>query len=362
METHVEHPITVQRTTTPQPHPAESQLGFGQYFTDHMFVMDYDAAQKWHAPRIVPRGPLALDPAAAVLHYGQALFEGLKAFRGVDGRVRLFRGLDHCHRLNHGAARLCMPPVDPEFILRGIVELVGVDRDWVPAAPGTALYIRPTMIATDPFLGVRAAKRYTFFTILSPVGSYYGTAGLAPVKIWVESHYVRAARGGLGAVKAGANYAASLLAAEEAKARGYAQVLWLDASQHRELEEVGTMNLFVRIGDEVITPPLGGSILGGMTRDCVLTLLREWGVRVSEHTITIDEVVAAHKTGTLREVFGTGTAAVISPVGELSGEVCGKLVINEGRIGDLSQRLYDAITAIQYAREPDTHGWLSEIQ
>jgi branched-chain amino acid aminotransferase len=357
----VQHEIPVQRTTTPHAHPPEDQLGFGQYFTDHMFQMEYDAGTGWHSPRVQPRAALSLDPAAAVLHYGQALFEGLKAFRGVDGTVRLFRALDHCRRLNVGAARLCMPAIDPELMLQALQTVVHTDRDWVPASPGTALYLRPTMIATEGFLGVRAARQYSFFIIQGPVGSYYGNAGLAPVKIWVEDRYVRAARGGLGAVKAGANYAASLLAAEEAKTRGYAQVLWLDASQHRELEEVGTMNLFVRIGDEVITPPLGGSILAGMTRDSVLTLLNHWGVRTSERTLTIDEIVAAHRAGTLREVFGTGTAAVISPVGELGGEACGRLVINDHRVGELSQRLYDAITGIQYGREPDPFGWLTDV-
>jgi branched-chain amino acid aminotransferase len=325
-----------------------------------MFMMDYEQGRGWYAPRVVPRAPLSLDPAAAVLHYGQALFEGLKAFRGGDERVRLFRLEDHCARLNQGAARLCMPQVDPALLRQGILEVVRVDQDWAPRAPGTAVYIRPTLIATEPFLGVRAAKRYTFFTILSPVGAYYDS-GLAPVKIWVEDRFVRAARGGLGAVKAGANYAASLLAAEQAKARGYAQVLWLDAAHHREVEEVGTMNVFFRINDELVTPALDGSILSGMTRDTVLTLAKSWGLRATERTITVDEIVAAHKAGTLREVFGCGTAAVISPVGELGGEVTGTLTINGGRTGEVAQKLYTAITDIQYGRAADEYHWLTPV-
>lgn len=355
------HPIEIQRTSHPRPHTPETELGFGRVFTDHMFVMDHDDARGWHSPRVVPYGPIGMDPAAAVFHYGQAMFEGLKAFRGHDGRVRLFRVERHCARMNEGAARLRMPAIDTTLLRAALEAHVRVDEAWVPSTPGTALYIRPTMIANEPFLGVRAARGYTFFVILSPVGAYYGGEGLKPVKIWIEESYTRAARGGLGAVKAGANYAASLLAAEEARAKGFAQVLWLDAAEHKKLEEVGTMNLFVRIGDEVITPPLGGSILAGVTRDCVLTLLREWGVRASERDVTVDELLAAHRAGTLREVFGTGTAAVISPVGEL-GRGDERYVINGGKVGEVSLKLYEAISAIQYARVPDTHGWLSDVR
>jgi branched-chain amino acid aminotransferase len=262
--------------------------------------------------------------------------------------------------MNQGAGRLCMPEVDPAFLLRALQELVRVDESWVPSSPGTALYIRPALIGTEPFLGVRPARRYMLFIILSPVGAYY-ESGLAPVKIWIEERYVRAARGGLGAAKAGANYAASLRAAEDAKAKGYAQVLWLDAYKHAELEEVGTMNLFVRIGDELITPPLGGTILDGMTRRSVLELARGWGVPVAERAILLSELVAAQRAGTLREVFGTGTASVIAPVGELGGESCGKMVVGGGKTGELAAKLYDKITAIQYGRQPDEHGWLSPI-
>jgi branched-chain amino acid aminotransferase len=298
-----------------------------------------------------------LDPAAAVLHYAQELFDGLKAFRGADGRVRVFRLDRHCRRMHDGAARMCMPAIDEALIREAILALVRQDRDWVPAWQGTSLYLRPTQIANEPFLGVRPSKRYLFFVIASPVGGYHGDA-FSPARIWVEDKYVRSAVGGLGAVKAGANYAASLLAAEEAKARGYAQVLWTDATEHTYLEEVGTMNMVVRIGDEFVTPPLGGSILGGVTRDSVMTLLRDWGFQVGERPLGMEELIRAYRTGTLREVFGCGTAAVITPVGELGwkGE---RITINDGRPGEMARRLFDAITGIQYGSLPDPHGWIT---
>lgn len=351
--------IEIHRTTAPKARPNEKELGFGKFFTDHMAVVEYDADRGWHDARVVPYGPIALDPSAAVLHYGQELFEGIKAFRGDDGKIRTFRIDKNCNRMNEGAARICMPTMDPEQMAEVIAAAIRVDADWVPHAPGTALYIRPTLIATEPFLGVRPSKTYKFLVILSPVGAYFAE-GLNPVKIWVENKYVRAARGGLGYIKAGANYAASLLAAEEAKKKGYAQVLWLDANEHKWFEEVGTMNLFVRLGDEIVTAPLGGSILAGVTRDSVLTILRDWGMKVSERPISIDEVATAASRGELKEVFGTGTAAVISPVKELcyKGET---LKVGDGKTGEVSQRLYDAITGIQYGRVPDTRGWLREI-
>jgi branched-chain amino acid aminotransferase len=349
----------VQLTTAPRPHPPDDQLGFGKYFSDHMFVMDWTPQRGWHGGRVVPYGPLALEPAAAVLHYGQAMFEGLKAFRGRDGKVRLFRVDRHCRRMQQGAPRLCIPPVDPEVMRQGIEALLRVDAAWVPSAPGTAMYIRPTLVASEGFLGVRPAERYSFFVICSPVGAYYAE-GMKPVKIWVEREHVRAAAGGLGAVKAGANYAASLLAGERARKNGYAQVLWLDAAEHRWLEEVGTMNLVLKIDGELVTPPLGGTILDGVTRDCVKTIARGWGMKVSERRVAIDEVVAAHKGGRLDEVFGCGTAAVISAVGELAyGDE--RMVINDGAIGETARRLYDEITGIQYGTRPDPEQWLSDI-
>lgn len=347
--------IPVTRTSSPRPRPAEDTLGFGKYFADHMLLVDYVKGQGWHAPRIVPYGPLDLEPAAAGLHYGQAMFEGLKAYRQVDGRVALFRIDRHAARMAAGAERLSIPPVDTGLFTQGITQLVAADRDWVPQAPGTALYIRPTLLATEPFLGVRAAERYTFFVITSPVGTYY-TGGMRPVKIWVERERVRAVRGGIGNTKAAANYVASLQVAEQARAKGCDQVLWLDAIEHRWLEEVGTMNLFVLIGDELVTPPLGGSILAGITRETVLTLAREWGLTVSERMVSIDEVQAAHADGHLREVFGSGTAAVIQAVGTLvdNGQ---EMAINGGVPGPLAERLYETITRLQYGVDPDTRGW-----
>ncbi len=352
--------IDIQRTAHPKAKPVLPDLGFGRVFTDHMVLMDYDKPAGWGAPRVVPYGPLSLDPSTTVFHYAQAMFEGMKAFRGKDGKVRLFRAERHAKRMAEGAKRLCMPSVDPEVMLQSLHTLLAVDEAWVPSAPNTAMYVRPTMIGTDPLLGVRASTRYLFFIILSPVGAYW-TDGFKPLKIWVEEKYVRAAQGGTGSVKASANYVASLAASEEAKARGYAQVLWLDAKEHKYIEEVGTMNLFVRIGDEVLTAPLEGTILGGVTRDCVITLLRSWGVKVSERKVSVDELVSAHRQGELKEVFGTGTAAVISSVGEL-GREGGKMVINDGQVGELSKRLFDAITGIQYGEQPDQFGWLTELQ
>jgi branched-chain amino acid aminotransferase len=351
--------IDVQRTTTPRPRPAESELAFGKYFADHMVVLTYESPRGWHESKIVPYGPLTLDPASSALHYGQAMFDGMKAFRQPDGRVALFRVNDHARRMSHGAPRLSMPSIDPVLMRDALVTLVSVDKDWVPSSPGTALYIRPVLIGTEPFLGVRPSLQYLFYVITSPVGAYYA-AGLRPVKIWVEAEAVRAVRGGIGAVKAGANYVASLKSAEDARHRGYEQVLWLDAIEHAFLEEVGTMNLFVAIGDELITPPLGGSILGGITRDSVLTLARDWGLRVTERAIPFSEILSAHADGRLREVFGVGTAAVVCAVGEL-GYSEGRITINDGEVGPLAQRLYGGITDIQYGRVPDRHGWLAYV-
>ncbi len=351
--------IRVVKATTHKTKPKDSELGFGNVFTDHMFVADFQEEKGWYDPRVVPYGLLPLDPAAAVLHYAQAVFDGLKAFRGVDGKVRLFRPQKHVERLNNSAKHMCIPPLDPELALRSLVTLVGIERDWVPAAIGTSLYIRPTIIASEPFLGVRPAKSYIYFVILSPVGAYY-PEGMAPVKIRVEEKHVRAVEGGLGNAKTGANYAASLMAGEEAKHEGFTQVLWLDGVHRKYIDEVGTMNIMVKIAGEVITPPLTGTILPGVTRDSVLTLLRDWGGKVSERQISIDEVVAAHTAGTLEEVFGTGTAAVISPVGELAFRGR-RMVINGGTIGPMTQKLYDAIVGIQYGKLADPHGWMVEV-
>jgi len=348
-------PIRIGRAATKKPKPKDSELTFGTVFTDHMFVMDFQEEKGWYDPRVEPYGPFPLDPAAAVLHYAQAVFDGLKAFRGRDGQVRLFRPQKHVERLIQSSQRLCIPPLDPDLALKSLVTLVGIEKDWVPSTVGTSLYVRPTIIASEPFLGVRPAKSYIYYVILSPVGAYY-PEGINPVKILVVDKYVRAVEGGVGAAKTGVNYAASLYAAEEAKHAGFTQVLWLDGRERKYIDEVGTMNIMMKIRDEIVTPPLSGTILAGVTRASALTLMRDWGLRVSERPVTIDEVAAAARTGTLEEVWGTGTAAVISPVGELAykGE---RLVINGGRIGTLTQQLYDAIVEIQYGTAPDTRGW-----
>ena len=347
--------IRITKAAQKKEKPKDKDLAFGTDFTDHMFVVNFEDEKGWYDPRVEPYGPLALDPATAVLHYGQGLFEGLKAFRGKDGKIRLFRPDKHVARLNRTAEKMCIPTLDPDLVLKSFTTLVDIDRDWVPSTVGTSLYIRPTIIASEAFLGVRPAKEYLYFVILSPVGAYY-PEGMAPVKIKVIDNYVRAVVGGLGEAKTSANYAASLHAAEDAKHEGFTQVLWLDGVHRKYIEEVGTMNIMMKIGDEIITPPLAGTILAGVTRDSVLSLTREWGLRVSERPITIDEVVEAAHKGTLQEVWGTGTAAVISPVGELSykGE---RIVVNGGGIGPLTQKLYDTIVGIQYGTAPDTRGW-----
>ncbi len=352
-------PIT--RTQKPRPHPADDTLQFGRVFTDHMFMMEYDEAQGWHGGRVVPYGPIAMDPACCVLHYAQAVFDGLKAFRGADDRVRLFRVDQHAARLNRSCEQLCIPPLDQATVERSIAAIVQADRDWVPRKRGTSLYIRPTVIATETFLGVHPSHTYLYYVILSPVGAYY-SEGVKPVRILVSEDHVRAVPGGLGSAKTAGNYAASLSAARDAERAGFTQVLYLDGRSREYLDEVGTMNIMLRIGDTVITPPLSsGSILAGVTRDSALNLLADWGIATEERPVSIHEVVAAHRAGTLKEMWGTGTAAVISPVGELGygGE---RLEINGGQIGELTQRLYDTVTAIQYGETNDTHGWTRPVE
>jgi branched-chain amino acid aminotransferase len=341
-----------------KPKPSSSALGFGQYFTDHIFQIKYSREKNWHSPEIIPYQNFQIDPGASVLHYGQALFEGMKAFKQKNGDVVLFRPDYNCKRLQAGAARLCMEAPPTELMMAGIRKLVDVDRDWIPSDRGCSLYIRPTLIGTEAFLGVRPSQEYLFYAILSPVGSYY-KEGLNPISIWVEENYIRAAPGGLGATKAGANYAASLLAATQARKQGYAQVLWLDVT-HKYVEEVGTMNVFFVLGDEIVTPALDGSILAGGVRDSALQILRAWGLKVSERKVSIDEVMQASEKGFLREAFGTGTAAVISPIGELFYQ--GKpWILNERKIGPIAQRLYNEITALQYGETQDTWGWTEKV-
>ena len=354
--------ITINRAKPDQlkEKPAdESNLIFGETFTDHMFVMDYEKGRGWFDPRIIPYGDFCIDPAAMGIHYGQEIFEGMKAYKGKDHGIYLFRPEENIRRFNRSASRVCMPNVDEDLFMEGMKKLILLDREWIPGSTGTSLYIRPAMLATEPHLGVRPSREYLFFIILCPVGAYY-KEGLNPVKIYVEDRYVRAAVGGTGEAKTAGNYAASLLAAEEAKAKGFTQVLWLDASERKYVEEVGTMNMFFVIDNKVITAPLRGSVLSGITRDSVIQLVMDWGLEITEKALAIDEVINAAREDRLTEAFGTGTAAVISPVGQITykGE---DHIIAGGEMGDLSQRLYDEIMAVQYGEKEDPHGWRVRI-
>jgi branched-chain amino acid aminotransferase len=351
--------IAVTRVATPKALPDADKLGFGQYFTDHMFEMDYQTGKGWHNPRIVPYEEFSLYPAAMVLHYGQAIFEGMKAFRTDEGVINVFRPLDYLSRFNRSADILCIPNTDVDVVHAGLNKLLEIDKRWVPAKHGTSLYIRPFIVATDPYVGVKSSDKYLLFIILSPVGAYYA-AGFNPVGIRVEDKYVRAVPGGIGEAKTPGNYAASLRAQVEAKKEGYAQVLWLDGIERKYVEEVGTMNIFFKIKGEVVTPALNGSILGGITRKTVLELCKDWGVKASERQISIDEIFAAHEKGELEEVFGSGTAAVISPVGELSWKGK-KLVIGDGKTGPFSQKLFDYVAGLQYGKVADKHGWVEKV-
>jgi branched-chain amino acid aminotransferase len=348
--------IKLRRVDKPRQLPDDAQLGFGQIFTDHMFNMDYTPESGWQNPRMEPYGPIVMDPATMVLHYGQGIFEGLKAYRTAEGKIQLFRPDENMARLNRSARLVCIPEVDEALALQAVQKLVSLEKHWVPKAAETSLYIRPAIVAMDPYLGVRPSHTYRFFIILSPVGAYY-PEGFNPVKIWVTDQHVRAVRGGLGEAKTLANYAASLYGAEVAKKAGYTQVLWLDAVEQRFIEEVGTMNIFFVIDDQIVTPPLGGSILPGITRDSVLKLARHWGMNAAEKPIAIDTLMAAHQNGSLKEIFGSGTAAVISPVSHLAWKD-DVITIGDGGVGPVAQKLYKAITDIQYGRAEDPFGWI----
>ena len=353
--------ITIERTQHPKQKPTDqTRLGFGNYYTDHMFLMNYDEGKGWHDPRIVPYGPIELDPAAMCLHYGQEVFEGLKAYRTEDGRILLFRPDRNMARLNSSNERLCLPAIDEAFAVEAIKKLVSVDQDWIPTAEGTSLYIRPFIFATEAQVGVHPAQELLFAIILSPVGAYY-PEGLNPVKIYVEDKYVRAVRGGMGYTKTGGNYAASLKAQDEAEKVGYTQVLWLDGVERKYIEEVGTMNVFFVIDDEIVTPELQGSILPGVTRMSCIELLKKQGYKVSERRLSIEEVAKAADAGKLKEAFGSGTAAVISPIGELKWDEK-VMTINNGEIGTISQHLYDTLTGIQWGKLPDPYGWTVEVK
>lgn len=340
--------------------PSEEALGFGKNTTDYMFIMDYNKEKGWYDPKIVPYSPIPLDPSTCVLHYGQGVFEGLKAYKTKDGRILLFRPDKNVKRLNKSSDRTCIPPLDEDQVLEAIVELVKLEKDWIPSLEGTSLYIRPFIIATDPFLGVHSSDTYMFIIILGPVGNYY-SSGLDPITILVEDEYVRAVPGGMGTAKTMGNYAAGLKAQDKAEKHGCLQVLWLDGIHRKYVEEVGAMNVFFKISGKLITPALTGSILSGITRMSSIELLRKCGYTVEERIISIDEIISAHKNGSLEEIFGTGTAAVISPIGRLLYK--GKTyTVSNNAIGPVTSMLYNTLTDIQFGKIKDEFGWTFEVK
>ncbi|MCE0449876.1 branched-chain amino acid aminotransferase [Brevibacillus sp. AF8] len=351
--------LTITRTEQKKEKPASDKLGFGVHFTDHMFTMDYTEGKGWHDPQIVPYSSLTLDPAAMVFHYGQAVFEGLKAYRNQEGKVSLFRPDLNFKRMNRSLERMSMPLIDEEFMVEALKQLVAVDKEWIPTESGQSLYIRPFVIATEPCFGVRASHTYKLVIVLSPVGAYYA-GGMQPVKIYVENNYVRAVRGGTGNAKVAGNYAGGLKAQVEAKEKGYEQVLWLDGVENKYIEEVGSMNVFFKVKGEVWTPALNGSILEGITRDSTIQLLKDWGIPVVEKRISMEDLHTAYVNGELEEAFGTGTAAVISPVGDLNWNGH-QMIINGEKTGELTMKLYDEMTGIQYGEREDKFGWSVKV-
>ncbi len=351
--------ITITKTATPAAKPAADTLGFGKYFTDHMFMMDYTEGEGWHNARIIPFGPIALHPASTVLHYGSEIFEGLKAYRRADGKVQLFRPIENIRRMNNSAERMCLPQIPEDMALEALTEFVKTEQEWTPSAPGTSLYLRPFMFGNDESLGVHAVHNATYVIIASPVGSYY-KEGINPVKIMIETEDVRAVRGGTGEAKCGGNYAASNRAGKRAEEKGYSQVLWLDGVHRKYIEEVGAMNVMFKIKGEIVTPQLSGSILPGITRKSIIEVLKGKGYAVSERLLSIDELTAAMADGTLEEAWGCGTAAVVSPIGELAynGE---KYAVNGGQIGEVTQMLYDTLTGIQWGKIDDPYGWTVQL-
>lgn len=347
--------IKIERAKTLKEKPDQTKLGFGKYFTDHMFIMDWDKDEGWHDARIVPYGPIEMDPATMVLHYAQETFEGLKAYRSPKGEVLLFRPEMNGKRMINSNKRICMAELPVDMFVEAVEAIVKYEEDWIPTAPDTSLYIRPFMYASQPGVGVHPATSYKFIIILSPVGAYY-PEGVNPVKIWVEDEYVRAVKGGTGFTKCGGNYAASIAAQVKAENNGYTQVLWLDGVHRKYVEEVGTMNVMFLINDTVVTAKCDGSVLPGVTRDSILHILKDWGYKVEERDLSIDELMEAGRNGSLKEAWGTGTAAVISPVGELcyKGE---QVTINNFKTGELTQKLYDTLTGIQWGKLEDKYNW-----
>ncbi|MEE3491491.1 branched-chain amino acid aminotransferase [Ruminococcus sp.] len=352
--------IKVTLNPNPKAKPTDSSaLGFGKIFTDHMFCWSWNSEEGWHNPRIVPFENLSIHPASTVLHYGSEIFEGLKAYRRADGKVQLFRPIENIRRMNNSAERLCLPQMPEEDFMQALVEFVRLEQDWTPSDKGTSLYLRPFMFGNDESLGVHAVHNAEFIIIASPVGSYY-KEGLNPVKIMIEDQDVRAVRGGTGYAKCGGNYAASNRAGERAEQQGYSQVLWLDGVERKYIEEVGAMNVMFKINGEIVTPKLTGSILPGITRKSCIEFLKSEGIEVSERLLSVEELAQAMTDGTLEEAWGCGTAAVISPIGELCYKDH-KYIINNNEIGKLSQHLYDSITGIQWGEVEDKFGWTVEI-
>jgi len=351
--------IKIEKTTCPKEKPAASTLGFGKKFSDHMFVMEYKEGEGWKNPRIIPFGNISLSPASTVFHYGAEIFEGMKAYRTPEGKIQMFRPYENAKRMNNSAERICLPEIPEEDFVQALEALVKIDADWVPSEPETSLYLRPFTIANDPFLGVHPATEAIFMIIASPVGSYYAE-GLNPVSIMIETEDVRAVRGGTGYAKCGGNYGASLRAGKKAEEKGYSQVLWLDGVERKYIEEVGAMNVMFMVGDEIITPALTGSILPGITRKSCIELLRSRGYKVTERQFSLEELKVACENGTLKEAWGCGTAAVVSPIGKL---VIGdeSYIINNNEIGVVTQELYDTLTGIQWGKIEDTFGWVYPV-
>lgn len=352
--------IKVLRTLHPKDKPNSSALGFGKVFTDHMFIMDWSSDIGWHDARIVPFANLSIHPASTVLHYGSEIFEGLKAYRRADGEVQMFRPIENVRRLNNSAERLCLPQIPEEDALQILNTFVSIEKDWTPDKEGTSLYLRPFMFGNDESLGVHAVHHAKFVIIASPVGSYY-KEGISPVKIMIEDRDVRAVRGGTGYAKCGGNYAASNRAGEHAEQLGYSQVLWLDGVERKYIEEVGAMNVMFKIDDEIVTPMLTGSILPGITRKSCIEILKDEGYKVSERLLSVDELLSALEEGRIKEAWGCGTAAVVSPIGELCYKDK-KFTVNNGVIGDVTQHLYDTLTGIQWGKREDKHGWIRPVK
>ncbi|MCL2360970.1 MAG: branched-chain amino acid aminotransferase [Defluviitaleaceae bacterium] len=354
--------IKIELTQNLKPKTAleKNELPFGQVFTDYMFMMDYSRDEGWHNAKITPYAPISLDPATSCLHYGQMFFEGMKAYKQVDGKIAMFRPMENMHRMNLSAGRMSMPEINSDEVLDALAQLVELEKDWIPTTPESSLYIRPFMFGTDPFLGVRTSNTYKLVIILSPVGPYYGKDGLAPVRIFVEPEYVRAVKGGTGFAKCAGNYAGTMLSQLNAQGLGFNQVLWLDGIHRKYIEEVGAMNVFFLIDGNLVTPELTGSILPGITRKSVIEICKDWGMRVEERPISIDELANAYDGGKLVEAFGSGTAAVVSPIGELTWNDKVIKLAND-KPGELTQKIYDEITGIQYGLRPDTRGWIKNI-